>query len=322
MEENAADRAGGANACENANVETGASPLGLFAAGLLEEGATKRTVLVSDDLARRAGVSKPTLRRYLDASAELCVQRQLSLPREILQVLKRSPHLTAVAAIQYCSYDETPMVVRMDYGSAEAGLALDKELAKVWVIRQEWALLLREKAVAPQAAEPQSSYLLLRGAFSPSIRGGAQTNADTILDVLQSSPSFPDLDTTEALLSIRLSETDSAGANLLAEHTLAAPVSRMVLHTHCQAHFIHAAATKTWTMNTDLVSGITRVSLALCTTHAMGRVRAALDNLIRTKLRVIRGGHTLAPEALLYRNAILTCYAPPTREPKRRGPDL
>ena len=284
-----------------------------YAASLLEEAVSKRVLLVSDDLASRQSMSKNLLLRNLEAAAELSAAEQERLLPNVVQYLKHALHIAPVAFIEYCAFDETQMAVAVDYGDG-----IEREIARVFVIQSEWALLVATKEGDTVQNTEARDFTLLRGVCAPAVRAANRTTAAATVKVLETLAEPPKELQPLVKHWVRVVETDGAKSNHLAEtwRSLQRPHC-LTLHLECQAHRMHTASVKTWALAPDLISGLVRTLLVLGGTHAMRRMRKALDVFIQQKTRIIRNS-VLSDDAVAYRRLVIEQFAPPAKEEPRR----
>ena len=216
-------------------------------------------------------------------------------------------------------YDETSARVRLSYSLQETA---EPSTAKLFVIESQWCLLVKIVGADAEALPETLRYVFIHGAWGRSLRAADNTSAPAIAGVLKSTP-HPDSEDVHLFRHrIRLSESDEAPANLKAErlYRQACEADQFTqLGWLCTCHKIHSCAEKTWGLLPGALSGMASALLAIQTSQQVSRLWEALEALVRSKCKVIRGGR-LSPSAISYRRCILDLYAPSrSRFPRKRA---
>ena len=256
-------------------------------------------------------IAKPPLRLEC---LHLCLSAECSL-----RLGPPVAYLKAVCLIEHCVYDETPLTLRIRF----PGDASEKERAKVFVVELEYAFLLRRTNCL--AALPKQDFLLVHIPCSVQIRASENETGENIRNVLLSTSLLPDSEAVHLFRStIRLAESDEAGANLRAERLLsdARHNAFSCLSTQCSAHKVHAAAKKVMTLAIygDLCSGVINSLKVLWDRRFMKALKEQLRAHIRSNLVIRhRASVVLSRAAETFRAEALELYAPGPDEPRLRA---
>ena len=269
-------------------------------------------------------------RQPLWALSEACVHFQERVTIECLTVAASSPRLEPVAFIHRAAYDETPMLLRVQYrqeagADTMVGDSTSRELSKVFVVEGSWAALFKKSGPPDKELLPEN-FLVLQSGHSPELRCANSTTATAVLQILASA-----FDATAKMrqifpLCIRLSETDAAPALIKAEHLLSlackgstaerAPVH--LLHCLCNAHRLHRAAQLAWSREQAIISGITRLSLVMGWAGAMSKLHKAIEKIVEQRLVIVQC-RPLSREAQQYRETLIPLFLFPASMPRRHS---
>ena len=274
---------------------------------------SSRSSSVMGPLASKLGVSDATLLRHMQATAETCFQGQME---NVITVCKWAQtlkdDLEAHTLVQWQSYDETPLRLRVSFGGQAS-----PQLSKVLVIEQKWVMLFRRRN-PDQVDAP--TWFLLQGSFSPTLRPTDSTAGLTISAALQSSQMIPDDFVSTFQYHTRVAETDEAPSNAVAERlTGTLPgASKNAIHWRCSAHKAHAIAEKTWQLAVPCLSGSCAAILTIQNSQNLGRLRAALELLIRKRVVILKP-QAVSVEAEAHRANIIKTFCPPAKNAKKRA---
>ena len=145
------------------------------------------------------------LRARLEAAAESCVRKQSEVHSQILNyVFVRSDQLRAVAYLEHCSHDSTPMKLRTQVAGESYTIK-----SKVFVSQLHWAILLAPHSPVGQQESAQD-YLLIRGSYSLQSRVLERGTGEAVLNFLMSTQQqLPSQEQCRQYPEIlRLTETD------------------------------------------------------------------------------------------------------------------
>ena len=277
---------------------------------------------VADTL--RCGTKKA--KRMAEAVAETSLRAQAKTLQETLsygKAMQQAGTLQVLLFLWRTSYDETPLRCCVAFKDDEAS-HLHTEIAKVYVQENSWSLLLKTLR-PPQASQGQcgaSEYLHLQGHLSPMLQCADGMTGEAVAGILRSTQSrfLPaDFDAAkDALLSVRLSETDEAGSNLRGERLLCgASPSWSLLHFMCCCHKLHACAERTWALQPQVLQGVVRMLLALQQSSQWSRVRSVALELVDRMGR--RQRKHLSDKALRYRQSVMQTWFLPPNFPRKRA---
>eukprot|EP00971_Amphidinium_carterae_P349571 6491084-Amphidinium_carterae.5 len=249
--------------------------------------------------------AKHTLRR-IQAAAEACLSGQQCVLEQVCALVGRMVRADcweAIAFIHHIQYDETQQDIVLQFqGDSEA----DRQTAKVFVVEQSWAMLMRRhRAQMPltDCSASDTEVFLLQGDFSPLVRGSESSTGETTAKVLQSCNMLP---SSEALSPfkqcIRIVEVDDCPSNPRAESIILqdSPIAWTVLYFRCMAHKVHAAAQKSWGLQAKAVAGILHACKVLYGSGARSRLKDAAVALVAERL-VLRHHEILDGPATRFR---------------------
>ena len=284
-----------------------------------------------EDIATEVGVTEKNMRIHLCAAAEQALRFQESFPSDTLQVvdrLSRGQVWKAVALIEHCLYDETPLVVSTNFAGQRA-----VQRAKVFVLETDWCVLLRDMSGTHPSHGPtahsrdniqqhvhsEGSYLCITGKRSPMIRALERATGEGILPLLRSTSLSKSLGSID--FCWRLAECDECPANVRAEKLVSLENPRQTSAVFlCAAHKIHASAEKTWQLPhfETLLSGLLHCGLVLREAASNKTLHNALYAEIMSRpLRMSTGELASTPEEQEFRQQMLRLFGPPSHEPRR-----
>ena len=253
----------------------------------------------------------------LEACAETCAStHENNFKRTLLYLrsMRQAGIVQPVVCVLRTSFDETPMVCRVAFRSPAE---LNVEVAKMYVIESNWCVIVRTSLEDGVAGK----LLALHGVFSPSVRVANGMNGESIAAVMEnvmSSQVPKELLESVCPVTIDLAECDGAGANLRALRLLAARAPHhWRLQLRCLCHSIHSISEKVWRLAPRSLTGVTRCILTLQTTTNMSRLKSVLAAIIRRRCVRIQGPAALSQEAIAYRQAVLSTWAPPSDKGKK-----
>eukprot|EP00971_Amphidinium_carterae_P044192 869392-Amphidinium_carterae.4 len=232
-----------------------------------------------------------TALRRVRAAAETACVFQESFLRQLLVTVARLcdiGHFRAVSYVEHIMHDETKIEAKARFPNDTHS---EKQQVRCFVVEQSVAMLLEFVGAEPQGDNSPRQFISLEAMFSPAIRAGETATGETIAAILQSvNPTplelltpFPDF--------IRIIETDECAANPRAESLVwnerkaCYPNMNMaLLSSHCLCHKVHAAASKSWTLQAEVVSGLINVGKFLQGPGTMKRFRDSVLLLLGKQL--------------------------------------
>eukprot|EP00971_Amphidinium_carterae_P352971 6492784-Amphidinium_carterae.2 len=268
-----------------------------------------RKVLTDQELlSNKLCLSRRSLMRYMSATAEASHKLQEELLRRILQYCSQVQRSwQPLLFVHGLKFDETPIRLIGKLQGQEA----ENMLNKVFVIETTWRILLKK----PGGNGGADEFMLLHGTLSPQCRFGENTTAGTVADLLSTCWEPPP---TASIFKHkwRVLETDAAAANMKAERVKMATLSVQnwrSLHGHCVAHRVHTVAARLFDCpgsTQHVIKGCIRSLLVLQAPGALRKFKAAvLDLCIDQPVNVVVNDD-LMPEALQYREKVLSLFLP------------
>ena len=257
-------------------------------------------------------------RVYAAASGALDYQElAMETVLQLYQKMRKAGQWEGILWLEHVVYDETPLTVRVGFGDATK----DKQVVKLFVVERKWSMVFRKQPVGSTGQSDKERLCILEGCCSAGVRGAANSTGDTISQVLASFPGPSANDLEHFKFKVRCVETDEAGANMGAESLVSktrdgCDWSWLVLL--CLGHKVHSSATKTWSLQKNLISGLIHTSKHLSGSGAMASLKASLAELIATTLVVLPPA-PLPSEVQAYRQRLTNLFAPPVAEPRRRA---
>ena len=273
-----------------------------------------------EEKAAKMGVSRRHLSRELRCMAEASMRHQESVLQNVLEyvkVLTRADKTQEVLIVHHYKYDETPLVIKANYGLH--GLR-HIHRTKLFVIQEEYSVLLSSN----KGQGDQHSCILLKGALSPQVRVTQTATAETIAEMLKRCLVLPKLCRGAAAAFPKiwtLVETDENSANCKAEKILGVdapePSKLAKAHIMCAAHKCHQVAKNVWANHGAVQSGCIKTLQVLKSPGMWHRfLTTMLDQLDTTdELRIVRG--PLPEGAVKYREEILELFTPKAHESRR-----
>ena len=261
---------------------------------------TGNSATAIDHLSCVLSLSPKTIVRHKEATAQRCFQGQL---QNIVAVCKWVRSLQddwePFLLLQWQSYDETPMKLRVEWRQGE----LSSQMTKILVIEGQWAILLKGRATY--------KWLFLQGTYAPCMRAIESVSGPTISAALDSAPRVPREYAELFTHHTRVSKSDDAPSNAVAERIQAAMSGNCpsLLHWRCSAHKGHAIADKTWQLATGVLKGSCAVLLAIQHSQNLCRLLTALETIVRSKLVILKS-QELTEGAKQYRSNVMTLYCP------------
>ena len=284
---------------------------------LLKHRRTAQGALAINELAGILGCSAKTARRHLAATAEQMSRAQLEL---LSRACLYAESLVSVGAYKISgffeiqAYDESPLRVRVAWDSSGSA---PNQLAKVFVAHTQWILLLQK---VPTNASEDLEFLMLHGLMSPSVRAGDSTSAEGIAAVVSQFPR-PALLAKQVMDNpwiVRVSETDGAAANMKCERLITLAEKNTSLQLLCMAHRIHSIADRVFELDASTLSGVIHSLLSMQPANQMLAIETALMTLVEQKLHIDHSTQMLGEDAIHFRQAILTCFLPKRKYPRKR----
>ena len=275
-------------------------------------------------LARRSGTGKTATLHAL-AAAEAASRGRVHSLCEVIAFIKqllRSGICKPRLFVEHSMYDETPLRLRTFDQNGLCATALNK---KAFVIKVGWAALLEFSSFIKEeqeAEDTKSEFLLLRGAFCPSIRPAASTCGECVSEL---SMSCPHAETSSQLFDhyLRIAETDDHGGNRRGEKILAQKLQRSSrqwshLHMMCKGHKLHAAAVRCWHLQPSLLAGLIHSGKMLQESNGLQELNVAIMKVVDARLRVFTPAEFRESVAMAdYKAQILRMYSPPSSQPRR-----
>ena len=87
---------------------------------------------------------------------------------------------------------------------------------------------------------------------------------------------------------------------------------------HCSGHKLHSIADKTWELARATLSGMCATLLSLQTAQQISRLKAALEQLVRQRCRILRES-AISEAARQHRQTILDLYLPQPKHARKRA---
>ena len=241
-------------------------------------------------------------------------------------------YIDPVCFVVHDNLDETPLRLRVPFsdGDAPGGVS---QLAKVYVTEKHWTMVLRTSHIDHTGSSASSSlssgseqnqsdptrFLLIYGAWSPSVVAADRGTATAIAAVMQRAPQPPAVIEELFPYRLRLAERDEAGANIKAERLHGNTLNGWSSMTwHCTAHKVHSIAEKVLSLDKNTVSGVINTLLSMQTTQHLEQLQEALVRVAQSSLRVVPW-RDLAPDVALHRKNVLTQFAPDKKTPRKRA---
>ena len=267
---------------------------------------------------------KHALRR-IQAAAEVYVASQYVALHDVcglVQGMSQAGEWQPLTFLHYVSYDETQQDIMMQFATDHA---MSRQIAKVFVVKQAWVMLLRQLGSgqslhthASEAVDAESlsgtkfpDLFVLEGVLPTSVRGCSSSNGETTQAVLQSCggpPSSVEVFKTR----IRLVECDECGSNGRAEQLVLSASASSWWHFSfaCLAHKVHACAQKSWVLPGHAVAltGIINTCKSMAASGAGNKLRDTCAQQLRDKFS-FRHHDVLDPEALLYRRRVIDTFS-------------
>ena len=260
-----------------------------------------------------SGVSVGVARQRTHAAAKTSGSAQAGALVEILELVKKMTDLKqwrAIACVEHSRYDETPLIIRLKYVNTTS--PAEKQFGKVFLIERSYTLLIEKLPTQfGTFVADVNRFFTLECFLSPALRGAENKTAETICEILKSATVFPRQFVTLFEQNIRLTETDEDKANMRCEAMWhdGLPSQWDRAHFLCLGHKTHAAATKSWLLQTDLVSYLIHTTKHISTSGANARLKAAVVML--AKKRFIREAHLRPPaEAEEFKRDIVNMFLP------------
>ena len=227
-----------------------------------------------------------------------------------IQRFQVAGQLHPVAFIEHAMFDETPLLANLTFHNERY-----VEKARVFVLEKGWTLLVRQR----EDDQTPDQYLAIMGSTSPLLRAAENCKGEGILPLLRMTTHIPHAAAFQ--FHVRLSECDSAGANLRAEAMLSSESdTRKSAIFACAAHKVHKAAERTWQLPpfARLISGLIHAGLLLSAAQSMKLLREGLFAEVSARpLRIFKVGSPTLEEDM-HRQRVLTLFSP-SKGPRRRA---
>ena len=292
---------------------------------MLKEVGSAQSFSTVRSLADELGRSEAQVRRYIEATAEVCRAGQAKLLQSVLAYIRSLPEFVKpVCFTHHEALDETPLRIRVAFSDIEGhGVS---QLAKIYAVESEWSILLEivpfQQIVASHSSthdQTHREYLLIHGCWSPRLAAADSSNAYSIASVMRDSPRPPPEVSEMFPLKLRLQEWDEAGANLKAQRLFQSTLPDWhSIEWYCSAHKAHSVAEKVLGLAKPTLTGIIYTLLCLRGAQQLLRLEFALTSLVKASL-IIRPMAPLSEATKAYRRAILKQFLPLPSVPKQRG---
>ena len=266
------------------------------------------------------GASTAQQRVQAAAAFAMSVQHQcLEDTADLVLRMVRLKQWRGVLFAEHTLYDETAMQVRMRF----PGGPLERQTGKIMMIERTWTMLLE---VLPSSLDPTpsltSTYVELKGHYSPALRGTAGTSGEDIFEILKSTPPLPMTlqDCFQGFPLVRMVEVDDYGGNARAETFMMQRRGEQwtKLSLVCLCHKVHAMASKSWPLHGQLVSSLIHSCKVLAQSGAMMTFRDSMTNLIKKRMKLVLVESTVLPrDAETFRANIMKYCLPPKSQPRR-----
>eukprot|EP00971_Amphidinium_carterae_P347111 6488947-Amphidinium_carterae.1 len=231
---------------------------------------------------------------------------------DLLRDMICSKQWRGVFLVEHSLYDETPLQVNLRWHGDEAAT----ETGKIFMFEQSVTMLV-ERLPSQLSSQEGSDFHVLQFALPSSVRAAANATGDTIYKMLETLPQYPSLrphfDTFLTLV-----ETDENPANGRAEAMRAKKVGGLHSLLYCLAHKTHSIATKTWQLESTVLSGLLHTAKVLQQAGALTRLRDALS-VVATKKFKVEYSDALSYEAKSFRQQLLTYFQPPPKQTRRNA---
>ena len=268
--------------------------------------------------AQSEGVSKHVLRARLEAAAEANLQKQEAVHMNVLRYIHaRVALLRPVAYVERCSYDATPLTIRVPMGQSK-----EKLKSKIFVTEMEWCALVAKREVDDEAPASEN-YLVIRGAYAVQARVAERGTGESVCNLHLATQQLPPPPSLRIFRdAIRVAESDEDGANVrgerLLKHCRAKSHSELfLLHCFCSAHKVHSSAESVWELSPNLISAIIHCCKLLQDPVMIRALRTTLREEIRKRVQVYYSGG-ISPQATHFRNEMTKHFLPPLQHVRRR----
>ena len=183
---------------------------------------------------------------------------------------------------------KTPLKVRISFGDCA-----DTQVGKFSVIETTFLILFQQASntnVSSGLEASQGKYCALELPMSPQVRGAASGTAETLLEILKTTAQPPEGVHNTYTHIVRLSEADEGSANNRMESLLllkARPEPWVTMRLLCLGRKFHAAAVKSWSLESEAVSNLIHSIKVLTMAGSLARIKAAIRTLVSQRLRII-----------------------------------
>ena len=276
--------------------------------------------LAVQSLCAEMKISMTSALRYMHASAQLSWDAQSGSLQDILRYIWRLAPSNRIRPLHFLfwqAFDETPL--RMRVGTSMDPSAVIPHVSKIFVVQSAWAINMEVWSATSEAWEP----LVLRGQWAPLMRASDSTAAESVASVVHACPQIPALAKQLFQGLHYVVECDEAGSNMRAlklwKHVNPEP---KVLECVCLAHKAHAITEKTFALDRESLTAVTRMLLTLVHGRQLLQFRRALESEIETRCRRIVCHETsepLSPDALETRRRALQLYLPSKQRCRQRA---
>ena len=262
------------------------------------------------DLAVEMRKSPRQVMRMVRALAETALRHQASVLGQVVkyvQLMKLAGALQAKLLVHKVKHDETQMIVRASYSSPTGHTRLHEHKARIFIVQEEWSLLVKAPMRTDMKCESES-YSVLKGAFSPKVVVGQSATGESIKKILDRTLEVPRLAYDVCEQSWVLLESDECGANGRAAKMSHSP-SLPTMHFYCMGHKVHQISKMVWDRFPQVHKGVTHVLKVLKAPGLFQKFQDIVLQLLDTDCFVVSSA-PLSPEAQRYRENVLSLFFP------------
>ena len=242
-----------------------------------------------------------------------CQHRALEHALNCVASLAACKAVTPVLFMHHQAFDETPLRMKVPFSGVST-----LQVAKILALQCRWGMVLQLHNHDPEKPEDaEHEYLWLQGELSPCLRAVEKATGKNMAIPVQETLLPPKRIEGMFEMCLRVGESDSAGANGVAQlllrdewpHTLFLPVP-------CLCHQTHTVCKKTFDLMPASLQGLARSSLVMHQAGVYAGMKdAALERLSRTFRRVALPDGDVPPlsrAATTFREHVLQLFTPTT----------
>ena len=248
----------------------------------------------------------------IGAIAEACAARSERVLHDALnwcRVVAAGQNVELVAFLWHVKHDETPVRARVQFSSNISGKA-DMQVAKVHMCENHWSI------VACETNARNGDCFILSSGLGAQCRATDRANGEAISAMIRSCTPLPNpLEISQLFpMAVRIVEADAVSANHRAQRLLHSTTYRdwVGLSIECQAHKVHACATKVFAMAKPLVSGMKHMHLFLSGPGIIAHTRRTLRTIVEETLVVETSFNHAADQHRAhqqYKDSVLNLFA-------------